>query len=230
MAKRVILVVEDDATLRRILRDVLMIKGYEVLVAEDGEEGCRLFSEHDVDLVIADVMMPRIDGFEMVRRMREKGTKTQFIFLSALDSAEDVVEGFRSGGHDYLRKPFDMNELMVRVESLLSRLEVRQSISELRVGRATFDAATGELRSGDRVEHLSSREAAILRILLENMGKVVTYQQLLLELWGDDSYYNLRSMNVFVSHLRAKLQCIGSAHIVSERGVGYKLGNLVSSE
>lgn len=224
MAKRVILVVEDDTTLRRILRDVLIIKGYEVLVAEDGEEGCRLFSEHDVDLVIADVMMPRIDGFEMVRRMRDKGTKTQFIFLSALDSAEDVVEGFRSGGHDYLRKPFDMNELMVRVESLLSRLEVRQSISELRVGRATFDAATGELRSGDRVEHLSSREAAILRILLENMGKVVTYQQLLLELWGDDSYYNLRSMNVFVSHLRAKLQRIGSAHISSERGVGYKLG------
>ena len=227
MAKRVILVVEDDATLQRILRDVLIIKGYEVLVAEDGEEGCRLFSEHDVDLVIADVMMPRIDGFEMVRRMRDKGTKTQFIFLSALDSAEDVVEGFRSGGHDYLRKPFDMNELMVRVESLLSRLEVRQSISELRVGRATFDAATGELRSGDRVEHLSSREAAILRILLENMGKVVTYQQLLLELWGDDSYYNLRSMNVFVSHLRAKLQRIGSAHISSERGVGYKLGNFL---
>ena len=227
MAKRVILVVEDDTTLRRILRDVLIIKGYEVLVAEDGEEGCRLFSEHDVDLVIADVMMPRIDGFEMVRRMREKGTKTQFIFLSALDSAEDVVEGFRAGGHDYLRKPFDMNELMVRVESLLSRLEVRQSISELRVGRATFDAATGELRSGDRVEHLSSREAAILRILLENMDKVVTYQQLLLELWGDDSYYNLRSTNVFVSHLRAKLQRIGSAHISSERGVGYKLGNFL---
>ena len=227
MAKRVILVVEDDTTLRRILRDVLIIKGYEVLVAEDGEEGCRLFSEHDVDLVIADVMMPRIDGFEMVRRMRHKGANTQFIFLSALDSAEDVVEGFHSGGHDYLRKPFDMNELMVRVESLLSRLEVRQSISELRVGRATFDAATGELRSGDRVEHLSSREAAILRILLENMGKVVTYQQLLLELWGDDSYYNLRSMNVFVSHLRAKLQRIGSAHIVSERGVGYKLANFL---
>lgn len=227
MAKRVILVVEDDTTLRRILRDVLIIKGYEVLVAEDGEEGCSLFSEHDVDLVIADVMMPRIDGFEMVRRMRDKGANTQFIFLSALDSAEDVVEGFRSGGHDYLRKPFDMNELMVRVESLLSRLEVRQSISELRVGRATFDAATGELRSGDRVEHLSSREAAILRILLENMGKVVTYQQLLLELWGDDSYYNLRSMNVFVSHLRAKLQRIGSAHISSERGVGYKLGNFL---
>ena len=224
MAKRVILVVEDDTTLRRILRDVLIIKGYEVLVAEDGEEGCRLFSEHDVDLVIADVMMPRIDGFEMVRRMRDKGAKTQFIFLSALDSAEDVVEGFRSGGHDYLRKPFDMNELMVRVESLLSRLEVRQSISELRVGRATFDAATGELRSGDRVEHLSSREAAILRILLENMGKVVTYQQLLLELWGDDSYYNLRSMNVFVSHLRTKLQRIGSVQIASVRGVGYKLG------
>ena len=224
MAKRVILVVEDDATLRRILRDVLIIKGYELLVAEDGEEGCRLFSEHDVDLVIADVMMPHVDGFEMVRRMRDKGTKTQFIFLSALDSAEDVVEGFRAGGHDYLRKPFDMNELMVRVESLLSRLEVRTSTTDQRIGRALFNAETGELRCDDRVEHLSSREAAILKILLEHRGEVVTYQQLLLDLWGDDSYYNLRSMNVFVSHLRAKLQRVGSVHIASERGIGYKLG------
>ena len=88
------MVVEDDATLRRILSDVLTIKGYEVLVASDGEQGCRLFAEHDVDLVIADVMMPRMDGFEMVRRMHERGANTQFIFLSALDSAEDVVEGF----------------------------------------------------------------------------------------------------------------------------------------
>ncbi|MBR5131154.1 MAG: response regulator transcription factor [Alistipes sp.] len=227
MAKRVILVVEDDATLRRILRDVLIINGYDVVVAENGEEGCCLFEQHAIDLVIADVMMPRMDGFEMVRRMRERGANTQFIFLSALDSAEDVVEGFRSGGHDYLRKPFDMNELMVRVESLMSRLEVRSVASELRVGRALFDISSGELRCNDMVEHLSSREAAILKILLENVGKVVTYQQLLLELWGDDSYYNLRSMNVFVSHLRAKLQRIGSVHISSERGVGYKLGNFL---
>lgn len=224
MAKREILIVEDDATLRRILRDVLTIKGYEVVVASDGEQGCRLFAEHDVDLVIADVMMPRMDGFEMVRRMRESGANTQFIFLSALDSAEDVVEGFRAGGHDYLRKPFDMSELLVRVESLLSRLEVPDASSELRVGKALFNADVGELRDEDRVEHLSSREAAILKILIQNRGKVVTYQQLLLDLWGDDSYYNLRSMNVFVSHLRTKLQRIGSVQIASVRGVGYKLG------
>ncbi len=218
------MVVEDDATLRRILRDVFTIKGYEVLVASDGEEGCRLFSEHDVDLVIADVMMPRMDGFEMVRRMRESGTNTQFIFLSALDSAEDVVEGFRSGGHDYLRKPFDISELMVRVESLLCRLEVRIQPSEHRIGECLFDTETGELRKGDRVEHLSSREAQILRMLLDNRGEVVTYEQLLLEIWGDDSYYNLRSMNVFVSHLRTKLARLGSVQIASVRGVGYKLG------
>lgn len=218
------MVVEDDATLRRILRDVFTIKGYEVLVASDGEEGCRLFSEHDVDLVIADVMMPRMDGFEMVRRMRESGANTQFIFLSALDSAEDVVEGFRSGGHDYLRKPFDISELMVRVESLLCRLEVRIQPSEHRIGECLFDTETGELRKDDRVEHLSSREAQILRMLLDNRGEVVTYEQLLLDIWGDDSYYNLRSMNVFVSHLRTKLARLGSVQIASVRGVGYKLG------
>lgn len=218
------MVVEDDATLRRILRDVFTIKGYDVLVASDGKEGCRLFSEHDVDLVIADVMMPRMDGFEMVRRIRESGANTQFIFLSALDSAEDVVEGFRSGGHDYLRKPFDISELMVRVESLLCRLEVRIQHSEHRIGECLFDTEVGELRKGDRVEHLSSREAQILRMLLDNRGEVVTYEQLLLEIWGDDSYYNLRSMNVFVSHLRTKLARLGSVQIASVRGVGYKLG------
>ena len=224
MAKRGILIVEDDATLRRILRDVLIIKGYEVFVAEDGEEGCRIFLEHSPDLVIADVMMPRMDGFDMVARMRKSNSEAQFIFLSALDSAEDVVRGFRSGGHDYLRKPFDMNELLVRVEALLSRLEMRASHEELRIGNCLFDAERSELRRGDRTEQLSSREAAILKILIQNRGEVVTYQQLLLDLWGDDSYYNLRSMNVFVSHLRTKLAHIGSVQIASVRGVGYKLG------
>lgn len=224
MAKRTILVVEDDATLRRILRDVLIIKGYDTLVAEDGEQGVRIFSQHDVDLVIADVMLPRMDGFEMVRKMRLEGRSTQFLFLSALDSAEDVVEGFRSGGHDYLRKPFDMSELLVRVESLLGRLEVRHTAEEHRIGGCMFNPETQELRHGDRVEHLSSREAAILVALSRSHGEVVTYQQLLLDLWGDDSYYNLRSMNVFVSHLRAKLTRLGSVQIISVRGVGYKLG------
>ena len=115
------------------------------------------------------------------------------------------------GGHDYLRKPFDMSELLVRVESLLSRLEAPDASSELRVGKALFNADVGELRDGDRVEHLSSREAAILKILIQNRGKVVTYQQLLLDLWGDDSYYNLRSMNVFISNLVGQTQCVLSS-------------------
>lgn len=224
MTKRTILVVEDDATLRRILHDVLIIKGYDTLVAENGTEGLRIFQERDIDLVIADVMMPQMDGFEMVRKMRDKGGNTQFLFLSALDSADDVVHGFRSGGHDYLRKPFDMNELLVRVESLLSRLELRHTTDEYRIGGCMFNPDTQELRREDRVEHLSSREAAILMALNRSRGEVVTYQQLLLDLWGDDSYYNLRSMNVFVSHLRTKLNRIGSLQIVSIRGVGYKLG------
>lgn len=224
MTKRTILVVEDDATLRRILHDVLIIKGYDTLVAENGAEGLRIFQERDIDLVIADVMMPQMDGFEMVRKMRDKGGNNQFLFLSALDSADDVVQGFRSGGHDYLRKPFDMNELLVRVESLLSRLEVRQTVEEYRIGSCIFNPESQELRRGERVEHLSSREAAILQALHRSRGEVVTYQQLLLDLWGDDSYYNLRSMNVFVSHLRTKLNRIGSLQIVSVRGIGYKLG------
>jgi DNA-binding response OmpR family regulator len=217
------MVVEDDATLRRILRDVFTVKGYEVLVASDGEEGCRLFSEHDVDLVIADVMMPRMDGFEMVRTMRREGGNTQYLFLSARSDAEDVVEGFRSGGHDYLRKPFAISELMARVEALIARHGDNNECDSYDIGRYTFNSKKQTLAIEDYVRHLSTREAAILTILAQNRDKVVSSHQLLMEIWGDDSYYNLRSMNVFISKLRTYLSKDKAIDICSIRGVGYKL-------
>ena len=122
MANRHILVVEDEQTLRRIVVEALERAGYDVVAAGDGEEGLRLFEACHADLVVADIMMPRMDGFEMVRRMRARYPDTLFLFLSARSGAEDVVEGFRMGGHDYLRKPFAMSELLVRIEALISRL------------------------------------------------------------------------------------------------------------
>lgn len=222
--ERRILIVEDDATLRRVLCDMLRLKGYDVVAAEDGAEGLRKLEEYAPHLVIADVMLPRMDGFEMVRRMRGLRADVEVLFLSALDSAEDVVEGFRSGGHDYLRKPFDMNELMVRIEALLLRTVSAEPKSVYTIGRYQFDAERETLTFDNVEERLSSREAAILCRLVEHRGRVVESRELLMELWGDDSYYNLRSLNVFVSRLRSKLSKDSSVQISSVRGVGYKLG------
>ena len=122
MAKRRILIVEDEAILRRIVKDAVEEAGHCVTAAEDGEEALRLFRAERPHLVIADIMLPKLDGFEMVRAMRREGGNTQYLFLSARSAAEDVVEGFRVGGNDYLRKPFAINELMARVEALLMRL------------------------------------------------------------------------------------------------------------
>lgn len=225
MAVRRILIVEDEATLRRIVADAMELAGYEVAVAEDGEEGLRLFEGGRFDLVVADIMMPRMDGFQMVRRMRQLHPKTQFLFLSARSSSDDVVEGFRSGGHDYLRKPFAMNELMVRVEALLSRIEETSAdvCDEYRVGEYLFDVKHASLSRNGEVERLSARECAILLALVRNEGRVVSSRTMLLDIWGDDSYYNLRSLNVFVSRLRSRLAHDASIAIISVRGVGYKL-------
>lgn len=225
MAVRRILIVEDEATLRRIVADAMELAGYEVAVAEDGEEGLRLFEGERFDLVVADIMMPRMDGFQMVRRMRQLHPKTQFLFLSARSSSDDVVEGFRSGGHDYLRKPFAMNELMVRVEALLSRIEETSAdvCDEYRVGEYLFDVKHASLSRNGEVERLSARECAILLALVRNEGRVVSSRTMLLDIWGDDSYYNLRSLNVFVSRLRSRLAHDASIAIISVRGVGYKL-------
>ena len=224
MANRHILVVEDEQTLRRIVVEALERAGYDVVAAGDGEEGLRLFEACHADLVVADIMMPRMDGFEMVRRMRARYPDTLFLFLSARSGAEDVVEGFRTGGHDYLRKPFAMSELLVRIEALISRLgSVEGEATEYILGDYRFDVLRSTLRNGDTVVRLSSREAAILRSLAANRGRVVSSRAMLLDLWGDDSYYNLRSLNVYISKLRNYLSADSSIEIVSIRGVGYKL-------
>lgn len=223
MAKRRILIVEDEATLRRIISDAVESAGHCVITANDGEEGLRLFRKHQPHLVIADIMLPRLDGLEMVRAMRKSGGETQYLFLSALSTSEDVVEGFRAGGHDYLRKPFAINELIARVEALLMRLSDNESDHIYNIGRYRFDSKMQSLTIDDNARHLSSRESALLLILTQNLDNIVSSHRLLIEIWGDDSYYNLRSMNVFISKLRGYLAKDKRIDIISIRGVGYKL-------
>ena len=210
--------------LRRIVRDAVESAGHYVTTAEDGEEALRLFRAEQPHLVIADIMLPKLDGFEMVRAMREEGGNTQYLFLSARSTAEDVVDGFRVGGNDYLRKPFAINELMARVEALLMRLGDDGDSEIYTIGRYTLDTKAQTLTiDAETRRHLSTKESAILATLAQNADSVVSSRSLLMEIWGDDSYYNLRSMNVFISKLRSYLSKDKRIDISSVRGVGYKL-------
>lgn len=218
------MVVEDEQTLRRIVADALLRAGYEVVVATDGEEGLREAERTLPHLVIADIMMPRMDGIELVKRLRRRLSDTQFLFLSARSGADDVVEGFRAGGNDYIRKPFAMNELLVRVEALLSRIgNYDTAPTNIEIGGYNYNSSTWTLEWGDSHRKLSAREAAVLTALAMNRNKVVSTRSLLTDIWGDDSYYNLRSLNVFVSKLRGYLSEDKSVEIVAIRGVGYKI-------
>lgn len=220
-----LLLVEDEQTLAGIVADTLSEKGFEVTVAYDGEAGLRAFRKARPDVVVSDVMMPCMDGFTFVGRLRREAPDVPVLFLSARSAAEDVVQGFETGGNDYLRKPFAMSELIVRVRALAGRAGARklrvQSLFEL--GRIRFDAEHGRLTCGDDVTELSAREAEVLQYLCRNAGEIVPSKILLMNIWGDDSFFNARSLHVFITRLRHRLAADPSVRLVNVRGVGYKL-------
>lgn len=220
-----LLLVEDEQTLAGIVADTLSEKGFEVTVAYDGEAGLRAFRKVRPDVVVSDVMMPCMDGFTFVGRLRREAPDVPVLFLSARSAAEDVVQGFETGGNDYLRKPFAMSELIVRVRALAGRAGARkprvQALFEL--GRIRFDAGHSRLTCGDDVTELSAREAEVLQYLCRNAGEIVPSRMLLMNIWGDDSFFNARSLHVFITRLRHRLAADPSIRLVNVRGVGYKL-------
>jgi DNA-binding response OmpR family regulator len=210
--------------LARIVCDALRQSGYDAASAPDGERGLAMFSELRPALVVTDVMMPRSDGFRLTRRIRSVDREVPILFLSARSSSDDVVEGFASGGDDYLRKPFAMNELLARIEALLRRREGRRPAGKVyAVGDYTFDAERWMLSRGQERTKLSAREAAILAMLVEGGDGIVENSRILGEIWGDDSYYAQRSLNVYVTRLRHRLAADRRIEIVSVRNVGYRL-------
>ena len=225
MANRRILIVDDESVLLRVLSDALQAVGYDVRTASNGIEGLKRFKAEKPDLVIADVMMPDMDGMTMVERMRQEDNSVEILFLSARSGADDVVEGFRRGGNDYLRKPFALDELMARIEALLARHPASENHSEevIAIGRYRFDSVRWTLSLDGSTQRLTARESAILKRLSIDVGHTVNSATLLMEIWGNDSYYNLRSLNVFVSRLRGYLSLDRRIEIQSIRGEGYRL-------
>ena len=224
-----ILLVEDEKTLVQIVSETLRSKGFTVETAYDGAEGFNQFFNIHPDILIADVMMPQLDGFEMVRRIRKIDNHTPVLFLTAKSTPDDVVSGFELGANDYLKKPFAIQELIVRIKNLIGKTyktDCREpEQNEYTLGDYRFNHASQTLEYLPKSEtaNLSLRETEILHRLCRTKGEVVPMQNLLLDLWGDDDFFKTRSLHVFITRLRRTLAKDPHIRIINVRGVGYKL-------
>ncbi len=227
-----VLLVEDEQQLGRIVKDSLEVRGFEMKHAIDGKEGLAFYKEWKPDLVVLDIMMPGMDGLSLAKEIRAGDKKTPLIFLTARSQTKDVVKGFESGGNDYLKKPFSMDELIVRIKELLRRNDDDPNKEGLfKIGSYYFDYKKqllykpDEEEEGKRIkEHaLSYREAELLVRLYRQKNSVSERKEVLQEIWGDDNFFNARSMDVFISKLRRYLKEDPSVQIINIRGVGYKL-------
>lgn len=219
-----ILLVEDEVSLAMIVKDALEEEGYEVVIARDGLEGLEQYFREHPALIIADVMMPEVDGFEMVRRIRRMDKEVPVLFLSARSSVDDIVFGFGLGANDYLRKPFSLRELIARVKALTVKSQSEPvAVIYHELGLYTFYPSTQTLQIGGEEIELSFRESELLRLLCESGTLPVDTKDILLQLWGNDSFYNTRSLHVFITKLRHKLEKDPRIKILNVRGIGYKL-------
>lgn len=226
MDKIKVLLVEDEQTLAMIIKDTLKDEGFEIIMAENGANGLKIFFESRPDILVADVMMPELDGFEMVTKIRQTDKNTPILFLTARSAIKDVVTGFELGANDYLKKPFNMQELIVRIKALVGRRILKEEAVndvEFVIGKYGFNSITQILDFQGTSEELSHRESEILKRLCVNKNNVVETQTILLDLWGDDSFFNTKSLHVFITKLRHKLSKDGQIKIVNVRGIGYKL-------
>jgi DNA-binding response OmpR family regulator len=219
-----ILIVEDEKMLAEILSDTLSDRNFDVRLAYDGIHALEAIKKEPFDVIVSDVMMPNLDGYSLAKKLRNEGCNTPILFLTALSATEDVVKGFETGGNDFLKKPFAIDELIVRVKALAGRAEVMdaQETSYV-IGEYEFNPSSKELTIRGEQTTLAAREAAVLVRLCRRRGHVVEASELLKELWGDDNYFNLRSLNVYITRLRNHLKADPTVEIESVRGVGYLL-------
>jgi len=219
-----VLFIEDEPALGMIVKDSLIYRGFEVLYAANGADGLEQFRMHQPDIVVADIMMPDMDGFTMAEQIRRDDPHTPIMFLTARSQTSDVVRGFELGGNDYLKKPFSLDELVARINALLRVGGSRTNANgTLKIGRYLFDPAKQKLSVDDREVTLSHREAELLRRLYQQRNEVLGRSEVLTELWGDDSFFNGRSLDVFITKLRRYLREDPKIQIINIRGRGYKL-------
>lgn len=219
-----ILLVEDEADLALIVADTLREQGYDVDTASDGVSGLCRFMDGGADIVVADVMMPRMDGFTMARNIRKVSPAVPLLFLTAKSAVSDVEEGFEIGANDYLKKPFELRELIVRIKALLRHYGTeRTAPRKCRIGSYIFDQAAQTLTVEGEVTILSNFEALILHRLVKDMGKTVDASDLMLSLWQRDDPSNRNSLHGYIHKLRRLLRHDPAVNIINQRGFGYML-------
>lgn len=220
--KNKILLVEDELDMSLIVADTLCTEGYDVATAADGASGLNKFITEGADLVIADVMMPKMDGFEMARLIRRKSVDIPIIFLTAKSGIDDVEKGFDLGANDYLRKPFELRELIARVKALL-RSTTQFSVPVYQIGRYTFDTTTQKLIIDNHEIELSNIEARLLELLATNIGRTVDASAMMTAIWQRDEPSNRNSMHGYIHKLRQALRLDSNIAIVNQRAYGYML-------
>lgn len=225
MANKRLLLVEDEPFLAKVITDSLEQKGYVVSHASDGKKGYNLFQNGVFDLLVLDVMMPHTDGFTLAKQIRQSNEHVPILFLTAKTTTSDVIEGYQSGGNDYLKKPFSLEELFLRIDELLKRThrEEQAIMQDIVIGSYRFNHPKQELTYQNKGIQLSHKEAELLWLLYKNKNRLTDRKMALLSLWGDDSFFNTRTMDVFITRLRKHLQYDEQVQIINVRGMGYKL-------
>lgn len=223
MSKIKILYVEDEPFLGRIVKESLESRDFEVAMVTDGQQALSVFERDKPDICVLDVMLPSRDGYAIARDIKQVNPNVPIIFVTAKNQTEDVLKGFEVGGNDYLRKPFSMEELIVRVTNLLnlSQKSGKTLPENIMLGRFEFSPLRYELKNGDSVKKLSHREASLLQMLTENRNATVQRKDILMKLWGDDSFFNSRNLDVYITKLRDYLKDDPSIEIITIKGIGY---------
>lgn len=221
-----ILLCEDDTNLGSLLREYLIAKDYNVDLLPDGEQGLQAFLENEYDLCIFDVMMPHKDGLTLATEIRRKNAKVPIIFLTVKALKQDILEGFKVGADDYITKPFSMEELLFRIEAILRRVNLQKSqmgFTEYKFGKFLFDCQKQLLVIDDEKIKLTTKESEMLRALLQNANQILERNAALKSIWGEVTYFNARSMDVYITKLRKILQRDPEVGIVNIHGKGYKI-------
>ena len=218
-----VLLAEDEPALALIIKESLETRNFEVRLCKDGKEAFDAYTDNVPDILILDVMMPKKDGFSVAEDVRKLDKTTPIIFLTAKSQTQDVVDGFNIGGNDYIRKPFSMEELIVRIHALLGRMQPTKTEESLKIGDYTFNATKQTLMYAENVIPLTHREASLLQLLIENQNEILDRSVVLKKIWGNDDFFNGRSMDVFITKLRKKLSHDTNIQIINVRGQGYKM-------
>lgn len=225
MAKKTtILLAEDEPALGQIIKESLETRDFDVLLCSNGEDAFKIYNQEQPELLVLDVMMPKKDGFTLAKDIRKIDDTIPIIFLTAKSQTQDVIEGFTIGGNDYLKKPFSMEELIIRVNNLLKRKKVQVNSEKIIIGHFTFDFPKQLLQfKNEKPIQLTHREAHLLFHLMQNKNQVLERSLILNKLWGNDDFFSARSMDVFITKLRKKLNQDENIQILNVRGFGYKL-------